>query len=46
MEVIRVGLTVPLGEAATRTPLNSTLAAMQRRPNFLFGFFDTVISGM
>lgn len=46
IDVIRVGLTIPLGGAAVRAPLNSTLAAMQRRPNFLFGFFDTVISAM
>ncbi len=46
MDVIRVGMTLPLGTGGTRLPLNSTIAAMQRRPNFLFGFFDTVAGGI
>lgn len=44
IEVVRVGLTVPLGTDRI-APLNSTLAALQRRPNFLFGYIDTVANG-
>jgi hypothetical protein len=49
MDMVRVGLTLPLGpqrDGSLTVPLNSTLAAMQRRPNFLFGFFDTVAAGL
>jgi hypothetical protein len=49
MDMVRFGVTLPLGPARGArgaVPLNSTLAAMQRRPNFLFGFFDTVAAGL
>lgn len=42
-DTLRLGMTLPFGQEATRTSRNGTLAALRRRPSFAFGPLDNML---